>query len=167
METPTCLFHSWSHFQPHRTVTFCTYPLIPARAGLTIMCLWNMHQEFPGRDPAPSVQSVFLRLLPACCQWTSCCPLLFYAFPSLRPFLSIPLSPSHCHTHSLSHCIHFCAFKKSPRITNLAESELNGVTEDYKRKQNKDGPGDAFGSPPFYFFLFKKKYDSSMRVIPS
>lgn len=76
-------------------------------------------------------------------------PLLFYAFPSLRPFLSISLSLlSYCNpaSLSLSHCIHFCAFKKSPRITNLAERELNGVTEDYKRKQNKDGPGGAFGS---------------------
>lgn len=100
------------------------------------------------------------------------CPLLFYAFSSLRLFPS-SLSLSHCHSLSLSlplslsHCIHFCAFKKSPRITNLAESELNGVTEDYKRKPNKDGPGDAFGLsslPPPFIYLFLHFFKS---IIPA
>lgn len=158
METPKCLFHSWSHFHhPHWTVTLSMYPLIPARAGLTIMCLWNMHQEFPGRDPsserpvrvlAPTARLLSMKVLLSS-------PLLRVSIApplSLHPSLSLSLS----HTHSLSHCIHFCAFKKSPRITNLAESELNGVTEDYKRKQNKDGPGTRWGPPRFYFFYFFK-----------
>lgn len=93
-----------------------------------------------GYDPADTVQSVFLRLLSMNVRRS----LLFYVFPSLR----LSLHPSLSVTRA--HCIHFCAFKKSPRITNLAESELTGVTEDYKRKQNQDGPGDVFG---FFFPL--------------
>lgn len=94
----------------------------------------------------------------------ACCPPAVNERPPSSPLLRVsiapPLSlhPSLSLSLSLSHCIHFCAFKKSPRITNPAESELTGVTEDYKRKQKQDGPGDALGSfpPPFlFFFLFK------------
>ena len=99
--------------------------------------------------------------------------LFFYVFPSLRlfflsgfppplsftPIISISLPPlSLSLPLSLSHCIHFCAFKKSPRITNLEESELTGVTEEEgyglrKRKTNKDGTGQT--SPPSFLPLFQ------------
>ena len=114
--------------------------------------------------------------------------LFLYVFPSLRlfflsgffspplslslslsfsPIISISLPPSLSPSPSLSHCIHFCAFKKSPRITNLEESELTGVTEEEgyglrKRKTNKDGTGQTSplpSLPPSFLY-------SNMRVKP-
>lgn len=80
-------------------------------------------------------------------------PLRVSVAPPLPPIWMIfftPSSLSHTHTltHSLSllHCIHFCAFKKSPRITNLAESELTEVTGGLRTtNENKQGrTGHAF-----------------------
>lgn len=86
--------------------------------------------------------------------------LVFYVCPSLRllflsgfffPSRSLPVAPSlpppslslplTLPTRSFSHCIHFCAFKKSPRITNLEESDLTrgtqGRVEEPKGKQTR------------------------------
>lgn len=51
--------------------------------------------------------------------------------PPLLP-IWIFFTPSSSLTPSLSdsRCIHFCAFKKSPRFPNLEESELTGATEE-------------------------------------
>lgn len=95
------------------------------------------------------LRSVFSRLLSACCQWTSSASPRLYsstcfhrsASSSYLDFLSLSLSlssPPHTRSLSLSlslclslsHCIHFCAFKKSPRITNLEESEQSRVPEE-------------------------------------
>lgn len=99
-----------------------------------------------------------------------------YVSPWLRLFLrSGFLSLSCTHIHSLSpslfHCIHFCAFKKSSRITNQPEWQRR--VKDYKRKQNEDGADHALFFffiiflllppifPPFYLF-----FDSNMRAKP-
>lgn len=79
---------------PAVSVTFCIYPLISARPALTIMCLWNMHQEFPG-----TIQlTPFSRFFCACCQWTSAVLSSFTCFhrsASFSPSLSL------CHSGSL------------------------------------------------------------------
>jgi len=124
-------------------------------------CSWSGYEICIMLFLAPLLQSVFSLLLSACCQWTSSflSALFLYVFPSLRLlFLSgffPPLSlspPLNLSLISLSHCIHFCAFKKSPRITNL-EERANQSDRGGLRTQNKEGPGPGI----FY---------STMRVKP-
>lgn len=135
---------------PSLSVFILSFPHVPHWPECAYeICIGSLRVR---SDPARVIRSAFLALLPACCQWTSAVLSSFTRFhrsASFSPSLSLSLS--------LSHCIHFCAFKKSPRITNLAESRLTGVTEDYKRKAHQDGPGDVFGvfsPPPFLFFFF-------------
>ena len=109
------------------------------------------HRAAPRAAPAAHTAAP-LRVLPAAvcllsmkhparplCLYSSTCfhrSALFFLsgfFPSSSSPLSLPPYLSHPPCLSLtlspSRCIHFCAFKKSPRITNLEESELR-VTEE-------------------------------------
>lgn len=120
-----------------------------------------------GYDPAPGVPVRVLAPAARLLSMNVRRPLLFYAFPSLRLFLSLPPPPLSL-SLSLSLCIHFCAFKKSPRITNLAESELTGVTGLTNGKKTRTHQGTRLGCFFFSFSFFSLlKYNSSMRVKPS
>lgn len=128
-----------------------------------------MHQEFPGAvQLSASSPRLYARCPPAVNERPPSSPSSTLLRVSIAPPLSLHSPPSLSMSLSLCHRIHFCAFKKSPRITNLAESELTGVTEDYKRKQNKDGPGDAFRfffSPFPFFFLFKIYFQHASKTV--
>lgn len=101
-----------------------------------LIWLWNMHDAF-------------LALCCSSCRVSSPCfaaaiCLLSMNSASSQPLgfilLRVSVAPPPLPIWIFFHCIHFCAFKKSPRITNLEESEKQSERGGFRtRKENKQG----------------------------
>lgn len=104
-----------------------------------------------GEDPAQSIQSVFLRLLPARCQWTSAVLSSFTCFhrsASFSPSLSL------CHSRTLiaSIFVHLRNHQELPTWRKASIPEWQRTTNGNRTGTDR---GTCLGFFPFLFFLFK------------
>lgn len=119
--------------QPSLHVISCIY-LLPLHIWPLAQCSWSAYEILTMLQLQTATSSPCFSggCLPAVNEHPAASSRLCSSTSFVRSALSFLSVFFYLLSHSLTlpRCIHYCAFKKSPRITNLEESELSRVTEE-------------------------------------